>query len=240
MFLMYFRCFHDMTVYAVCPSFVSNQNFILMARLSTGVIGQFSGAVGPVIGSTWRGIPYMKARHKTRTTRVSDGEKENRNKFTMAHYWLKPLLKVVREGFKNYSQKSFGFNAAKSYLLKNAIEGEGSNVYVNPALVKLSAGDLVLPDGIAVEKTGPAEFTVTWDPAIKSKTNAEDFDQAMVVAYNPEQEVVCTHITGQFRKTGSHKQPVAPGLTYHLYLAFLAADRSRQSDSVYLGEMDMS
>src|SRR4051812_9859871 len=116
-----------------------------MARLTSGINGPFTGSVGTVIGSTWNGIPYMKSRHRRRTKKVSEPEILSRNKFAMAHFWLQPLLPFVREGFKNYSQRSMGFNAAKSQLLKNAFETADGNLIINPALVQLSAGNLPLP-----------------------------------------------------------------------------------------------
>src|SRR5882672_1771151 len=134
-----------------------------MARLISGINGPFVGKVGTVVGSTWYGIPYMKAKHSKRTKRISKKEKQNRSKFAMAHSWLQPLLGFVREGFKNFSPRSRGFNAAKSHLLKNAFEGLQPDISINPALVKLSAGDLPLPGDITAEKSGPSKIIFTWD-----------------------------------------------------------------------------
>jgi hypothetical protein len=211
-----------------------------MARFTQGINGPFTGRVGTVIGSSWRGMPYMKSYHKERTTKISKKEQQNRNKFAMVHSWLQPLLPFVREGFKNYSLRSYGFNAAKSYLLKNAIEGVQPDIFINPALVKLSAGSLPLSPGIVAEKSGPAEIRFSWDTA--AVIDGSPDDQVMIVAYNVNIEfdpLLPYKVTGQFRSTGADTLKVDPGASYHLYLAFNAHDRSRQSDSVYLGEMSM-
>jgi hypothetical protein len=207
-----------------------------MARLITGINGPFIGKVGTVVGSSWLGIPYMKAKYK-RKKRAGKKEKENRSKFAMAHFWLQPLLKFVREGFKDFSPRSRGFNAAKSYLLKNAFEGEQPDIRINPALVKLSAGDLPLSGNITAEKSGPEKISFTWDKA--EIRGSDRYDQVMLVAYSIKDRKVFYNITGQFRNTGADTLSVYEGKTYHLWLAFTAADRSRQSDSVYLGEMNM-
>jgi len=207
-----------------------------MARLISGINGPFIGKVGTVVGSSWLGIPYMKAKGK-RTKKASEEEQQNRSKFAMAHFWLKPLLDFVREGFKNYSPRSRGFNAAKSNLLKNAFEGKQPDISINPALVKLSAGDLPLSNNITAQKSGPGNITFTWDKADVDK--ASRYDQVMVVAYSINDRKAHYTITGQFRNTGAHKMGVYSEKTYHLWLAFTAADRSRQSDSVYLGEISM-
>jgi hypothetical protein len=64
----------------------------------------------------------------------------------------------------------------------------------------------------------------------------------MLLAYGAagDDSSVVSDIPGQFRETGagSLRLPEGKKMTYHIYLAFLAYDRSRQSDSVYLGAVD--
>jgi len=74
----------------------------------------------------------------------------NRNRFAIAQAWLKPLIGFVREGFKGYSPTVEGFVAAKSFLLRNAIEGEYPDYIINPAKMKLSYGDLPMAADPAV------------------------------------------------------------------------------------------
>ena len=63
-----------------------------MGKLINGIYGSFEGKVGTVVGSSWKGIPYIKSAYKQRTKKVSEKELANRNKFAMAQAWLKPLL----------------------------------------------------------------------------------------------------------------------------------------------------
>jgi hypothetical protein len=79
------------------------------------------------------------------------------------------------------------------------------------------------------------------------KTGMDAYDQAMLLAYDIENEDACMKITGQFRQLGEdvlqvHYPKISnpeekKKATFHCYLAFIAADRSRQSDSIYLGEI---
>src|SRR5690242_11507600 len=124
-----------------------------MATYTNGITGDFSGKVGTVIGSSWKGKPYMKSLHKKRTIPAHKMEQLNRNKFAMAHQWLQPITFFVRAGFKGYTDTVEGFLAAKSYLLKNAFEGVGDELVINPALMKVSYGDLPLPTNITAVKT---------------------------------------------------------------------------------------
>jgi hypothetical protein len=208
----------------------------LMATYTNGINGNFKGKVGTVIGSSWKGIPYMKSLHAKRTIPAHKDEQLNRNKFAMAHRWLQPVTDFVRAGYKGYTSTVEGFLAAKSYLLKNAFEGEGADMVIDPALMKVSYGDLPLAENITATKTAPNEIQVTWDGSKKNTPHA--LDQVMILAYDIENGKAKINITGQFRYVGVDTLsiwPAIPERTYHIYAAFVAADRSRQSTSVYLG-----
>jgi hypothetical protein len=207
-----------------------------MATYSDGINGKFRGKVGTVIGSSWKGIPYMKSLHAKRTIPAHKNEQLNRNKFTMAHRWLQPVTDFVRAGYKGYTPTMEGFLAAKSYLLKNAFEGEGTDMVINPALMNVSYGDLPLPENIIAAKTAPNELQITWDGSKNSGPHARD--QVMMLAYDIENGKATFNITGQLRYVGVDTlfiSPAIPERTYHIYVAFVAADRTRQSASVYLG-----
>src|SRR5689334_5510673 len=122
-----------------------------MAKFEAGPMGMFSGKVGGVVDSTWKGIPYLKARNRHRTKHISDKEKANRERFRIAQEWLKPLLDFVRVGFKGYTPTVEGFVAAKSHLMKNAMEGLGADSKVIPSKVLVSYGELPLSENIRIE-----------------------------------------------------------------------------------------
>ena len=209
-----------------------------MGKLINGINGPFVGKVGTVVGSSWKGIPYMKAKYKARTPHITDKEKGNRSRFSTAQLWLKPMLDFVRVGFKGYTPMVEGFIAAKSYLMKNAMEGTGAETIINPAKVKVSFGELPLSDNIAVKLIEGNKLEFTWDPeTIRHRFVAHD--QVMLMAYDIKNKEVKWTTTGQFRNVGRDilELPEEKDRTYHVYLAFVADDRSRQSDSVYLGEI---
>lgn len=206
-----------------------------MARLIAGINGPLVGKIGTVVASSRNGVPYLKGAHKSRTKSVSDRELANRKKFKVAQHWLQPLIWFVRAGFNAYSERSYGFVAAKSLLMKNAMElDKNNNPVVNPAMVKVSHGELLLPESITVSKLENNQIEFTWDT---QKYSGYLYDQAMMLAYNIENRKSEAITTGPFRKEGKALLPIAAKGTYHLYLAFVASDRSKQSDSVYLGEI---
>ncbi|MGN7204499.1 DUF6266 family protein [Pedobacter sp. SAFR-022] len=208
-----------------------------MAKYTDGVTGAFSGKVGTVIGSSWNGIPYMKSKGNPRTTSATGAEQANRSKFAAAHAWLHPLLPLLRVGFNNFSKTSYGYNAAKSYLLKHSME-EGR---VIPERVKISAGDLMLSADLNVHLNADDNLHFSWSPDYLAGSDGKD--QLMALAYSPENKTVSYMVHGAFRELGVQELHLAPDFrntTIHVYAAFIAADRTRQSDSLYFGPITVS
>jgi hypothetical protein len=54
----------------------------LIARLTKGVYGPVSGAMGPLMASTWKGQPYLKTRPRKRSKKRRVGEERNQDKFS--------------------------------------------------------------------------------------------------------------------------------------------------------------
>jgi len=203
-----------------------------MAKYIEGITGTFLGKVGPVVGSSRNGIPYMKSKGNARTSAATGLELANRKKFSAAHTWLKPLLPLLRIGFHNYSNSVYGYNAAKSYVLKQAME-HGSVV---PELVKISSGDLMNAPDLSADLTPERKLMFSWNPAYFAGTDGKD--QIMVLAYHPESAMLSYLAHGAFRELGQQILDLPlelAGKPIHVYAAFIAADRSRQSDSTYFG-----
>lgn len=205
-----------------------------MAKYYLGINGAFSGKIGRVIGCTWKGIPYMRSTGNPRSGPPSEKETRNWQKFGTGHYWLKPLLVFLRTGFANYAPTFEGFNAAKSYNIKNAMN-EGQML---PELVKVSIGDLPLSEDLSVSHLdGQLHFNWSTAPFPDAGTK----DQVMVLAYHPESSTTIFDTHGNFRNVGNQileTYKAFIGKTVHVYAAFVSADRSRQSNSLYLGAID--
>lgn len=208
-----------------------------MGKLIGGLNGPFIGKVGEVIGSSRNGVPYMKGLYKKRKKEVSQEEIFNRRKFATAQLWLKPLLPFVRIGFNGYSGKAGGFISAKSHLMRNVLKTEGNEIIIDPAHVKVSWGDLPIAEDAAFSRTGPKELTFSWKTVPMQDKHGRD--QVMILAYCVEEAKSVYLFPGQFRFVGrdilSIYEEMPPGSLLHIYIAFIASDRSRQSTSLYLG-----
>lgn len=114
-----------------------------------------------------------------------------------------------------------------SWNLLNAFECKDPNARINPALMQVSYGTLPRSNNIAVEKASAGELLFTWDATRIPDSNP--YDQVMLLAYDCEHAAAYFNTTGQFRNTGMDvlNIPATKGRTYHLYLAFTAADRKQ-------------
>lgn len=216
-----------------------------MAKFQQGINGPFSGKIGNIIGSSWRGIHYMKSRSKKRTKKSSPKQVKNEQEFAIAHHWLSPLLEFVREGFRHPSRSNRGFLAAKSYLLKNALVRKGSDSYIIPSQMLVSKGSLPMPADLSMHFDAAAsQINIHWHPVKTDDPDASGYasynDQVMCVAYNVEAKDATGDVFGALRKAGQSQITLQEKGKYHIYLAFHAADRKDQSDSRYLGEVELT
>jgi len=209
-----------------------------MGKAKDGIFGPFTGKVGNVVGyysngqHILRGVPGKRSKKK-----VSLAEKNNQKKFALVQAWLKPFSYFLKVGFKNYGTKTGGYRAAVSYTLLNAVAGEHPNCYIDPALVKVSGGDLGFPAEVSMVLEADEQLRFNWSAATE---NGDPYDQAMLLAYNIEKKTLAAKETAAFRQTGTDVLQLCRDkveTSFHVYIGFVAQDRSCQSHSKYLGKV---
>jgi len=208
-----------------------------MGKANDGMFGGVTGKVGNLVGYYLNGKYILRSGPGKRRKKAKSGERENRKKFGIAQAWLKPICFFVRVGFKNYGTSTGGYKAAISYTLLNAMAGEYPNQYVDPELVQVSGGDLDFPEVVSMELEAGNVLRFHWSAASE---NGDDYDQAMLLAYDEKGKNIVGKETAAMRVTGTDILPLHPGVsgtTYHVYIGFVAQDRSRQSKSKYLGKI---
>ena len=212
-----------------------------MAVLKSGINDGFSGKVGTVIGYRLNGQDIIRSQVKNkRTSPPTEKELLNRIKFATSQKWLNPLCDFLRIGFKDYQPTFQGFVAAKSYNHKNALEcNENNDCSINPALALVSFGSQPLPETASAVSHENQEILLKWSEISGTAYN----DQAMVVAYDIDNGKVFYNAAIARRDLYSaiFKLPTYTiGKTFHIYLAFIADDRSAKSNSMYLGSVLVS
>jgi hypothetical protein len=215
-----------------------------MGKFVHGANGTFSGLVGPLVGSSWRGKPYLKSR-PVRKKEVGEGELINRSNFGKSSQWLSPLKDYFRAGFKGPNPDFWAFQGAMSYMHAHAVIKIGKEKLVDPSKMLISQGDLPLGTDFDVYyDPATSEICVQWDPTVppsrKPDVYASHTDKLMFAAYDVKAEEVYGEVCGASRRIGSDRFDIpSHRAVYHIYIAFVAADSSNRSDSIYWGTIEI-
>lgn len=145
----------------------------------------------------------------------------------------KELIKV---GFNNYWTKTGGTRGAVSYNKKFAVKEQGEEYYIDPVAFRFSGGTLPGLKEVRVELEGEDVLRFYWDKEVEGDGSAED--QVMMLAIDFEGKEASYIVYGGFRNSGTDVLRLSDDLVgkqVDVYIGAIAKDRSRQSNSQYLG-----
>lgn len=202
-----------------------------------GILGPVSGKVGAVVCYTIEGEDYMRSL-PVRTKPRKSAELQNNSTFGMVQDTLSPMLDFLRVSFKGYGSKRGGAKGALSYNRKYAVIEENGIFSIDPSLFRASGGSLpgVLQPTTIRESADSIRFN--WDTALPE--GCSPLDQVLLLAVDFPSKQCSFLAPGAFRSTGTellYLWPEMVGKEADLYIGFVAEDRSRQSDSQYLGKL---
>lgn len=210
-----------------------------MAKFKDGILGGFTGKVGTVVGVQKGNTYYMRSLPKKRT-KFTEAEKINQAKFKLVQDYLQPIKALLSVGFKSYFTKTGGYRAAIAYTRKHALVTDDAGFYIDPALFRISGGELepALNPTVAFSE---GSLLIKWD---QSTNHANGADQLLALVYDPKKMIGMSVIyQGAYRQDGQFELPIQLDFLNRevdVYIGFLAADRSEQSISQYLGRLKLS
>lgn len=208
-----------------------------MGKISQGILGGLSGKVGNVIGGSWKGIDYIRIKPSSVANPRTEGQVNQRNKFTVTLEYLQPNKAFLKVGYKSFATKKTEFNAAMSYVLNNAVGGIAPNFTIDYSLALLSRGGLSGVLNGTTDLTNAGQVSFGWGDN-SAEGNANATDKAMVLVYNPSKKESISILDGADRTVGSQVVTIPgtyAGDTVELFMAFVSADGKQVSNSVYLG-----
>lgn len=211
-----------------------------MGTSKKGILGNFYGKVGTVIGSKWKGIKYMRSLPDPSSKPPTQKQVEQRQKFKQGAYFLQPLGPVIRTGFRTQQNNQTPVNSALSDLLTNAMEGTAPDFSINYGRLKVAKGNLT---GARNATTSVNEDLIEFSWSDNSgEGDAMADDQVILVAVSDTAWPL--YSVGQFsRSSGSGSLTVPEGVSgsiFHCYLAFAGTgERTQVSNSIYLGQTEI-
>ena len=180
-----------------------------MGKIKQGVLGGFSGKVGPVIGSSWKGKAYMKGLALSFNDANSELQQKQRTKFRLI---VKPVMacaSFIRIGMNAVAQGMTELNAAMSYNLKSGITGTWPSYTVDYTKLIFAKGNLdnVYSPSMSFQDT---EMELAWSDN-SGIGNAKATDKVMILIYNAtkNESKVDTNVADRNERTASMSVPSA-------------------------------
>ncbi len=209
-----------------------------MAQINQGILGGVNGKVGTVIGSSWRGIQYVRAlavRSKKKT--ASEKQQSARARFLLMTAFQQSMREVWKLGFKTQAIRMTELNSALSYNLKNAIKSQDANHEILYPQIQISRGSL--PNAGSPTARPAAAGSIQFNWTNNSGTgNAHGNDKALLVAYCAELKQTIYN-TGPLRSSESAtlSTPAFSGKEVQTWIGFIAENDKDVASSIFTGAL---
>lgn len=135
-----------------------------------------------MIGSNWKGTSYMRALALKIKDANTEKQRHQRAKFIIANNFLKTMTPFIRFGYKGYAKTQSEYNAAMSYIMKNAMTGSKDTLAIDYDKVLLTRGSLTTAVNPTASITGN-KVMYTWTDN-SGTGDAQATDRAMLLVYN--------------------------------------------------------
>ena len=209
-----------------------------MARLKEGIFGGFSGKVGNIIGSSCRGVDYIKSAPAKMTNPRTKSQTKQRSSFIITQNFLRTMIPIIRIGFKDYAIDGMSaFSAAMSYNMINGINKVKDGCVIDYTNVLISRGSL-FPSPVINATVTDDLLQFEWNPILNE--NAKSTDQVMVIAHNAAKGESVFDVNAG--KRGSAATFIVlpkewKGDIIETYIAFKNEESTLVSDSCYTGQL---
>lgn len=207
-----------------------------MARHGKGILGEFSGKVGTVVGSSWKGISYMRSLPaKKKNKKVSDTQLIQQAKFAMSIRLVKAMGSLLSISYQEAPGKTVK-NVALSQVLAQAIGGNYPDLFIEYSQVQVAKGSLKKADNPSVDVPAPGVLRFNWSDAA-TLGNANATDKAILVMYCPEtgDTIYSADAFTRSQGTGTLDVSFFSGKQVHTWISFRSADGMKTADSTYTG-----
>jgi hypothetical protein len=206
-----------------------------MGTYYDGILGQFRGKVGSVIGSKWKGISYMRSKGSPRSSNFSERQLEQQARFSKAIRFMQPLHSLLKIGYRSQGHNSTALNCAIRDVLRDVITGAYPDLTLNYAGFRMAKGTLsTANDPLVTPENG--ELVFRWSRRV-DQADGKESDVALLLALGETGEPA--YSLGNYTRAdgaGVVRIPVVPsGTVIHCYIAMVASDSQLVSNSYYLG-----
>jgi hypothetical protein len=212
-----------------------------MGTYNKGILGAFSGKVGPVVGASWRGKDVLRSLPK-RVKRIPTPQQESqRLKFTLMSAFLTPFYPILRRFYGSNSATQTRVNQAMSYHLKEAIIDDGTSFEIDFTKVVMTKGDLVGLENPQVTAAAGGVLNFTWVDN-SGQGQAKEDDELVIALFEETTDTSLFTLSGGERSSGNTVYTASTaliGLNVHVWIGVASSDEKRYATSVYLGTVEL-
>ena len=208
-----------------------------MAKYNQGLLGQFSGKAGPVVGSSWEGIGYSRSNaRKTRNRDVSMKTEIQTAKFKLASSFVKAIASLLAILFPDSKTKTTGRNNALSSVLQQAITGDYPDLRIEYSKVFMASGSLSLTVNPTATSTEPGVINFKWKDGT-GYGNAKATDRPILIAFCESLNACSFIVSDASRSAETASLPVQlfSGKEVHTWISFLSENGKDVATSSYTG-----
>lgn len=156
-----------------------------MATLNKGILGGFSGKVGPVVGANWRGMDVIRSRPKSSRRTPSERQLEQQLKFKLAISFLQPIKNIQSRFFGSGSGVKSRVNMAVSYTISEAIQMVAGLPELIYNKVLITRGELTSFQNAVLTTQPGGVLHLEWEDN-STQGDAAPTDQVSMVCYCAE------------------------------------------------------
>ena len=156
-----------------------------MATLSKGILGGFSGKVGPVVGANWRGMDIIRSRPKSSRRTPSERQLEQQLKFKLAISFLQPIKSIQSLYFGTGTGVKSRVNMAVSYTISTAIQMVAGLPQLIYNKVLITRGELTSFQNAVLTTQPGGVLHLEWEDN-STQGDAAPKDQVSIVCYCAE------------------------------------------------------
>jgi len=210
-----------------------------MGTYNKGILGAFSGKVGPVVGASWRGIEVLRSAPKKTSREPTENQLAQREKFKTVTKFITPLKIVTSRYFGSDSGEQSRANRAMGYHLKEAVAYEDGVAKMIYTKVLISKGDLMGLQAPTVNAVANQVLQLAWEDN-SGQATAKPTDKLVVVAFNPESGLSAIFLDAGTRadRTANVTLPSHfQGSQAQCWITFASVSEKLYATSVYMGEV---
>lgn len=170
-----------------------------MATYLKGILGSFSGKVGNVVGTYWKGKAVMRSLAAHVHNPKTPAQEEQRARLTVASRFISAVLPFIQAGYANNAKEESESNAAMRDILRDAVISTGTSASIDLSRVQLSKGTLINPGSPAMVQGTGHSVDVSWTDNSSASRDASSEDFVMLSLYNPSVNAAINDINSAIR-----------------------------------------